>query len=134
MSYSHAVVWIDHQEACLIHFDADDHATARIRATEGKEHLHHHEGSLGDGRAKTHPHYFKSVAAALESAKEVLVVGPGTAKNEFIHYLDALAPALRAKVRGVESSDRISDGELLAMAKVWFVPTDRMHGTTLRGS
>lgn len=33
MNYSHAVVWIDHQEACLIHFNADDHATERMPGT-----------------------------------------------------------------------------------------------------
>lgn len=132
MNYSHAVVWIDHQEACLIHFNADDHATERIRAAEGKEHLHHHAGTLGDGRAKAHPAYFKGIATALESAREVLLVGPGTAKNEFIHYLESDAPAMRAKVLGVEPSDRITDGQLLAMAKVWFAPADRMRDTPLR--
>ncbi len=132
MNYSHVVVWIDHQDAHLVRFNADSHASENIRAYEGKEHLHHHAGTLGSGRAKVHPDYFPKVALALGSAQEVLVVGPGIAKTEFVHYLEAYQPALRAKVLGVESSDRISDGQLLAMAKKWFGPADQLRGTTLR--
>ncbi len=53
-------------------------------------------------------------------------------QDEFIHYLEAYQPALRSKVLGVEASDRISDGQLLAMARRWFGPVDQMRGTTLR--
>jgi hypothetical protein len=131
MKFSHVVLWIDHQQAKLIHFNATDHSVEIIRATEEREQLHTRSGTFGDGRAKIHADYFKDVSTALASSEEILVVGPGLGKNEFISFLEKKLPLLRAKVLGVESSDHPSDGQLLALAKTWFKGIDLMRGTEL---
>ena len=128
MSYSHAVLWMDHQEGHLVRFNLESHESEHIRAYEGHEQLHRHAGTLGDGKAKAHPDYFPKLARAVDSADAVLVVGAGVAKREFLHYLEATSPQIRAKVMGTENSERITEPQLLALAKDWFKPNDRMRG------
>lgn len=132
MNHSHAIVWLDHEEARLIHFSAENHAIEHIRAHSGKGHLHHRAGSVGSGHARIDTEFFARIALALESTQEILVVGPGTAKDEFGHYLQSHQAALRQRVLGIEAAARQSDGQLLALARHWFKPVDRMKGTELR--
>jgi stalled ribosome rescue protein Dom34 len=128
MTFSHAVLWMDHQEGLLVRFNPKSHDSEHIRAYEGKEQLHRRAGTLGDGKAKTHPDYFPKLARAIDTVEAVLVVGAGVAKREFLHYLEAASPSIRAKVLGTENSDRITEPQLLALAKDWFKPVDRMRG------
>jgi stalled ribosome rescue protein Dom34 len=130
MTYSHAVLWMDHQEGHLVRFNTESHESVHIRAYEGKQKLHTRAGTLGDGKAKT-PDYFPNLARAIDTADVVLVVGAGIAKSEFAHYLEATKPAIRAKVLGIENSERITEPQLLAHAKEWFKPVDRMRATGL---
>jgi stalled ribosome rescue protein Dom34 len=129
MSYSHAVLWMDHQEGHLVRFNPNSHESEHIRAYEGKEQLHRRAGTLGDGKAKIHPDYFPKLASAIDSAQAVLLVGAGVAKREFLHYLESDRPSVRSKVLGTKNSVRMTEPQLLALAKDWFKPVDRMRGT-----
>jgi stalled ribosome rescue protein Dom34 len=128
VTYSHAVLWMDHQEGHLIRFNLEAHESEHIRAYEGKEQLHRRAGTLGDGKAKNHPTYFPDLASAINKSEVALLVGAGIAKREFLHYLEEESPAIRAKVLGVENSERVTEPQLLALAKVWFKSVDRMRG------
>jgi stalled ribosome rescue protein Dom34 len=128
MTYAHAVLWMDHQEGHLVRFNLESHESKHIRAYEGKMQLHRRAGTLGNGKAKTHPDYFPNLARAIDSVEAVLVVGAGIAKSEFLHYLEAASPLIRCKVLGTENSERITEPQLLALAKEWFKPVDRMRG------
>jgi stalled ribosome rescue protein Dom34 len=128
MTYSHAVLWMDHQEGHLVRFNPKSHESEHIRAYEGKEQLHRRAGTLGDGKAKTHLDYFPNLAKAIASVDAILLVGAGVAKREFLHYLETTSPTIRAKVLGTENSERLSEPQLLALAKEWFKPVDRMRG------
>jgi stalled ribosome rescue protein Dom34 len=130
MSFSHAVLWMDHQEGHVLKFNAHSHESEHIRAYEGKEQLHRRAGTLGDGKAKVHLEYFPNLANSIDTVDAVFVVGAGIAKREFIHYLESAKPSIRAKVLGTQSSERISEAQLLALARQWFKPVDRMRNET----
>lgn len=74
MSTFHAVVWMDHQEAHVVMFDREHVEAQRIKS---RSH-HKHQGKAGDIAA-----FFTDVAHALKGTHEVLLTGPGIARNEF---------------------------------------------------
>jgi stalled ribosome rescue protein Dom34 len=114
-----AAVWLDHDDAKIFHFDADD-----VRKTEVKAH-HHHVKSHRDRAVHGDTAYFKEVAHRLAEAGQILVVGPGTAKLELLRYMHAHEPALERKVVAVETLDHPTDPQLVAFAKRSFHVLDK---------
>jgi hypothetical protein len=68
------------------------------------------------------------VVESMASAKEVLVVGPGSAKLELIKHVHAHDPAVSKKIVGVETVDHPTDPQLLAFAKRYFLKVDNLLG------
>lgn len=122
----HAVLWIDHHEARIIHFNADSAEEKRIRPADPPRHLHVKAGSTSGIHVTDAPQYYGKVAAALGDAHELLVAGPSTAKAEFVKYAHKHAPALIEKIAGIETLEHLSDNQLLAEARRFFVSADRM--------
>jgi hypothetical protein len=122
----HAVVWIDHREARVFHFNADDVENMTIRPEHPTRHLHHRAGSIGDGHEPMDPYFFRAVAAAIGEAQAVLIVGPGLAKSEFVKHLHRHDADLLERIAGIESSDHPSDGKLVDHARAYFRAADRM--------
>lgn len=115
MTTFHAVVWMDHQEAHVLMFDREHVESQRIKS---RSH-HKHQGKQNDTSA-----LFADIAKALEGTHEVLVTGPGKARDEFRdwcrqHY---------AHVNVVDSitSDHPSDAQVVAMARQYFKKFDNM--------
>lgn len=127
MSHFHAVVWLDHSEAHVQHFTRED---VEKKLVHGKAHRHLHQkrGAVTDGRAPEDQAYYGKVAAALGGAGEILVIGPGSAKTEFVKFLEGHAPALHKLVVAVETVDHPTDGQVLAYARKHFRAIDRMRG------
>jgi len=130
MEHAHAVAWIDHREAHIIHFSLADNQAATVKPQSPHRHLHHKSGSTGSGHDKPDAAYLAGVGKALADATEILVVGPSNAKLELMHYLKAHQPAVAAKVLGVETVDHPSEGELLKFAHKFFAAADRMRGNS----
>jgi stalled ribosome rescue protein Dom34 len=130
MKNFHAVVWIDHDEAHIIHFNRDTDEELTVRSRHRKGHLHHKRGQVGAGRIPEDQHFFAEVAAALEGASEILIVGPANAKDEFGKHLRAHDKALGAAIVGVERVDHPTDGQLLAFARHYFHAVDQMGTPT----
>ena len=118
--HRHAAVFIDHQEAKIYHVDLDSFDEKTIASPH--EHVHRHPKGATDKHE--HPddihHFFAAVATALKDAEEILLVGPSTAKLQFIHYAHDTDRALAAKIVGVETVDHPTDGQLVAYAKKYF--------------
>ncbi len=131
MSLDHAVIWIDHKEAHVIHFDADDSDGEVIRTRSTPPHLHHKSGSAGSGHADTDKHYLHAVTEAVADAREILVVGPGSAKLELIRHTEKHAPKVSEKILGVETVDHPTDRQLLAYARRYFLRVDKMNGNAV---
>lgn len=119
-SHLNAAVWLDHQEARILHVDAAGFDEALIAAPT--RHVHRHPPGAAEER--THPadlpRFFGEVAGALRDAEQILVVGPSTAKLQFLRYLHDHEPAIERKVLAVETVDHPSDNQLVAYVKSYF--------------
>ena len=127
MPLSHAVVWIDHQEAHVIQFNADTHQNSTITTRSKHGHVHQKAGVVGSGHAATDQNYLHEVATADSGCNELLIVGPGSAKLELIKHMHRHDAPIADKVVGVETVDHPSDGQLLAYAKKYFLRADNMR-------
>lgn len=131
MSLDHAVIWIDHKEAHVIHFDADDSASEVIKTRSTHPHLHHKSGSTGSGHSGAEKHYLHAVVEAVAGAREILVVGPGSAKLELIRHAEKHDAKVATKILGVETVDHPTDRQLLAYARKYFLRVDKMNGNAV---
>lgn len=118
--HTHAVVWLDHREARVFHFNASDVESLVIHPDKPTHHLHHKHGSIGSGHAKEDTEYFHKVAQAISNASAILVTGPANAKTELVKYVQAHMPAVAKAIAAVESLDHPSSGEIVAHARKFF--------------
>jgi stalled ribosome rescue protein Dom34 len=129
MTIRHATVWIDHKEAKIFHIEAVEAGgfdVSKVKAphhhlTRKAEEQGHHAGS---------DRFFHEVAEALKDTEEVLVVGPSSAKLDFIRYVHKHDAALEPRIVGVETLDHPTDGQLVAYVRHYFHGKDRMLGLT----
>jgi stalled ribosome rescue protein Dom34 len=126
MTTVHAAVWIDHSEAKIFHVD-DERFDPKV--VEPRHHLRRHNITTAE---HAHPadleHFFHDVAQALADVAEILVVGPGSAKLEFIKHVHKREHTLVPKIVGVETVDHPTDGQLVAFAHHYFHAKDRLGG------
>ena len=123
--FNHAVAWIDHHNAQVLQIHAETVHDQKVR-----EHVHYtrQHGS----RVRSEHEFFAEVCDALAGIKEVLIVGSHTAQADFRHYVDKHRPAVAAQIVGWETIDHPTEGELVKMARQFFVrrgemvPTPRM--------
>ena len=132
MSHYHAVVWIDHAEAHVMHISPDDIESSIVRPANGHKKLHHKRGNdmggaVGSGRTPEDQHFYHEVVDALKGAQEVLIVGPANAKLNLLKHIHSHDQGMVDKVIGVESIDHPTDAQLVAYARKYFVAADRMR-------
>jgi stalled ribosome rescue protein Dom34 len=120
MQSHHALVWIDHRSATVIHLDRETEEVTQVQSHHGKEHLHHKADAIGDGNIKPHADYFVNVMDVIGSSDEILLVGPADAKTEFVKYAEKHRPILAKFIVKVETMDRASSGELVDHARHFF--------------
>jgi stalled ribosome rescue protein Dom34 len=115
MSTFHAVVWMDHQEAHVLMFDREHVQNQRIKSRSHHKH---------QGKPNEVTHLYADIAKALEGTHEVLVTGPGLARDEFREW----CKQHHAHVNVVDSvaSDHPTDAQLVAMARHYFKKFDNM--------
>jgi hypothetical protein len=72
----------------------------------------------GSGRLHPDPtDLFEAVAESANRAERVVLIGPGSAKDEFLRWTDRHARGVRDRVQAIEHAGHPSDGELVAMAR-----------------
>ncbi|MFO1336781.1 MAG: hypothetical protein U1F53_00860 [Burkholderiaceae bacterium] len=121
MSYSHAVVWTDHQHAQVLRFDAE-----HVQASKVKAHTHHtaqHGSSV-----RTEHEFFGQLCDEIAGIAEVLVVGPRTGIDAFQHYVGKHRAQQAKAIVGYEVADHPTENQLVAQARHWFLRYDRMAG------
>jgi stalled ribosome rescue protein Dom34 len=126
MSHYHAVVWLDHSEAHVMHISPDDVEKSVVHPSKPHHHLHAKSGAVGAGREAEDHNYYHAIVEALKGATEILVVGPAKAKLQLIKHIHAHDHDMSDKVVGVETVDHPTDGQLVAYARKYFVAKDRM--------
>jgi stalled ribosome rescue protein Dom34 len=123
----HVAVWMDHKEAHVFEIQPEKVSELVVAAPH---HIHHRHVGGAEG-VKGHPEdakrFFHEVAHSLEGVERILVVGPSTAKLEFLKYVHAHAHALAPKIIGIETVDHPTDGQLIAYAKTYFDRAERMQ-------
>ncbi len=123
MSNQHVAVWIDHNEAKIFHVDAEGFNATSIRAPQ-----HHLSRKAQEqGRHAGSKQYFDEIAAALKDATGILVVGPSSAKLDFIRHLRTHDAAIEQNIVGIETLDHPSDRQLVAYVRQAFVDNDRLR-------
>lgn len=121
-----SAVWIDHHEARIFRVDEEVFSESIVEAPH--HHIHHRpEGSTEQHR---HPedkrHFFAEVASALDGAERILILGPSTAKLQFLRYLRENASAVEPRVVGIETADHPTDRELIAHIRRYFGVVNRV--------
>ena len=119
-AHYHAVVWIDHHEARVFHFNRNDVERLVIRPDNPTQHIHHKANTIGSGHAAEDQDFLHRVAGALAAAQSILITGPANAKTEFVKHIHRHEPRLVARIVGVETVDHPSDNELVALARKYF--------------
>jgi hypothetical protein len=117
----HAVLHLDHHDADLYQFNADevqhDHLKARHRVT--RQH-----GS----EVRTEHEFFADVCKAIEPVQSVLVTGSHTSLTDLRHYVEKHRADLVKRVAAYQAVDRPTEGQLVALAREFFLKFDRMAG------
>jgi len=126
-THYHAVVWIDHKQAKVVHFNVDSSEPVVVHASNPHLHLHHKANAIDSGHAAIDKKYLQRVAEALAHSGAILVVGPANAKTELQTYLKRERPEIAARISAVEPMDHPTEGQLLAHARQFFKGDDRMR-------
>jgi stalled ribosome rescue protein Dom34 len=123
----HAVVWIDHHEARVFHFNPTDVERLVLHPDHPTRHIHHKANSIGSGHAAEDQAFLHAVAQSIADAGSVLIAGPANAKNELVKHINHHDPQMMNAIAGVETVDHPSDAELVAHAKHYLKAVDRME-------
>ena len=121
----HAVVWIDHKQARVFHFNVEE-----ADRTVVKDHIVrdiHSREPLSGQRIEENKPFFEDVAKTIADAGAILIVGPAQEKNLFAKFLAEKHRSIRAHVEGVEKADHPTDGELLDFARRYVKAADHMR-------
>jgi stalled ribosome rescue protein Dom34 len=118
----HAAVWLDQREARVFHVDAKTFDESTLHAPH---HAFRHPKPQGDtNHPEEEQRFFEEIAKVLGSADEILIVGPSTAKLQFIRFVHKHAHLLEPRIVGVETVDHPTDKQLAAYIRAYFLKVD----------
>lgn len=126
-AHYHAVIWIDHHEAHVFHFNPEQADKTVVHAAHSSTHLHTKAGSVSGTHVTDEPEFYSDVAKSVAVNQKILVVGPSSAKTEFVRYLEKHAPQTHARIAGVAAMDRMTDNQIVAEGRRYFAQKDRME-------
>ncbi len=124
--HNHSVIWIDHREARVFHFSADEADRLVMRPDDPHVHIHHKANAIGSGHSPEDKAFLSAVVDAIGGSKAILITGPGVAKTALVKHIARYAPTMMAHVAGIETVDHPTDGVLLAHARAYFKAADLM--------
>ncbi len=119
MTLFHAVVWLDHHSAQIQQF-----SDGKVEAAKVKDHNHYTRQHGSNVRA-IHE-FYAEVCDALKGVEEVLVAGSRQAQADFRHYVEKHRASLMPHIKGWETVEHLSDGQLLALGRKFFDKLDRV--------
>ncbi|MEP7156656.1 MAG: hypothetical protein ABI905_12835 [Betaproteobacteria bacterium] len=122
MPLNHAVAWINHHSAQVLQIDAGQAIDQKI-----SEHAHNTRQHGSDVRSEHE--FFAEVCDALAGIKSVLVAGSHTAQADFRHYVEKHRPIVAAQISGWQTVDHPTEGELVKMAREYFVKRGELVAT-----
>ncbi len=122
---SNYVVWLDSQDAHLFNLKNTGIEKSHIHKSE----MNNHRTPLKDmHKDKNADPYYHHLAEKLKDAEQILLMGPGLAKNHFKSYLDSHAThTLAPKIIGVETVEKMTENQVMAEARKFFKHYDLFH-------
>ncbi|RVA07697.1 translational machinery protein [Mesorhizobium sp. M7A.F.Ca.US.002.01.1.1] len=126
MQTQHAVAWLDHREAKVFFFNRETAESVRLVTTLAHHQTHNKAGSIDGKRAPENDAFYHDVINALQPAKEWLIVGPGSAKDELAKHIRDHHAHLKDRIVGVETADHPTEAQIVAHARSFFRAADRM--------
>ncbi len=108
-------LWIDHDEAKILDLEPGEEIAATTRP-QAHVLYDRHDGS---------ERFYRAIALALADAGEILVVGPSSAKLDFVRYVHAHDRVMQTKIVGVETLDHPTDHRLVEYVRHYFI--ERLH-------
>ncbi len=118
MTCHQTIVWIDAQEASILRMENGLEHESTIFAQVALDAIPKPEGAKSE--AADSNGYFNRVARALDTADEILIVGPSETKVEFVAYMHKNEHAIDPRILGVETITHPTDIQLAAFAKLYF--------------
>jgi hypothetical protein len=122
---TYAVVWIDQEDARCIFLDADAIGDNQLRAEHIRSYHRARAGNQQERRATDDHVFYQKIANDLAPARKFLLIGPAGAKAQFVRHLHRYDPRLIVRLRTMESTERLSDEELVTTAQEYFQCADR---------
>jgi hypothetical protein len=117
---SHATVWLDHREARIFRLSSPDVDKSTVRPMLHPERWH----SRGESAPTAHPdddrRFFADLSNALSGYAHILVIGPSSAKTQFVSYAHDCNRGLEQRIDGVETVDHPTDRQVVALGKKYF--------------
>jgi stalled ribosome rescue protein Dom34 len=126
-THFHALVWIDHREAKIFHFNATETERNSVRSPHPDQHIHRKANASGSGRVSADNVFLKRVTEAISQAGAILITGPANAKLELAAFIKRTQPRVAERVSRVETLDHPGEGELLALGRTFLKRDDRLH-------
>ncbi|MEP7154474.1 MAG: hypothetical protein ABI905_01780 [Betaproteobacteria bacterium] len=119
MPLNHAVAWINHHTAQVVQIDA-------AQAIDQKVSEHAHYTRQHGSNVHSEHEFFADACDALSGIKSVLVAGSHTAQADFRHYVEKNRPLVAAQIAGWQTVDHPAEGEIVKMAREFFVQRGEM--------
>jgi stalled ribosome rescue protein Dom34 len=124
-------LWIDHRQAVIVTLVDQVEETKRI-ISDIEKHVRYSGASHGSHDDTTEIRrdrqdrrfddrlsgYYDEVIACLRDADSILIFGPGEAKGELQKQLEG--QALGERIVGIETTDKMADGEVAARVRQHF--------------
>lgn len=116
---SYYALWVTHDAATIFKFSATGVDEKKVEAASSAS---HHPGNPRDQKDKGYDAFYHKIAKDLTDAKEVMIMGPGVAKDEFRHHCEKHHhPNLAKAIVGTETfTSHPSKSEMLKKAKTFF--------------
>jgi hypothetical protein len=119
------VVWIDHAAASVVRVASRGAGTAKAPPDQaGRLSATPPSIEVANRHVDRDPKgFFRKVRRKLKGATRILIVGPSSAKLDFLRFIGKRSHAMESRVVGIETFDDRSDERLVAYAKRYFDPT-----------
>jgi stalled ribosome rescue protein Dom34 len=116
------VIWLDSGIAEIFALKVSGIEKSHLKKTGVDHHTRNKKDSHGDPDLE---HFFRDLAIKVGDAKELLIMGPGLAKNHFKTHLETHhANGLAKKIVGMEVCDHPTENQILAIARKFFKTYD----------
>ena len=134
----YAGIWVDHEKAFVVTIiDGKETISFMTSGVEGRVRLSGgsrsrtpygpqevaSEKKIDERRKHGLRRYYQEIIGAIDDAEKILIFGPGEAKIELEKEIGK-SKALTAKIVGVEPADKMTEKQIAAKVRKFFIPGD----------